>query len=190
MQRRVAQAVEPLRVPAWPYPGAVALVETNRERQREDWHVFESLVLARQRAHARCSADARQGQRTNVRGRCVSDRASGGRVCVAQDWLSVETACLRGDQARCRASAPHEPRRVVLQSPSTHQRRHESAACCQTNAAGEATTGPVIHSATIPRASANLNMMSGLGRTRAAFTVIGAIRRDLSATSATQGSVR
>jgi len=38
---RVAHAVEPLRIPAWPYPGAVALVETNPERQREDWHVFD-----------------------------------------------------------------------------------------------------------------------------------------------------
>ncbi|HUL67130.1 MAG TPA: exonuclease domain-containing protein [Burkholderiaceae bacterium] len=38
---RVAEAVEPLRIPAWPYRGAVALVETNRDRQREDWHVFD-----------------------------------------------------------------------------------------------------------------------------------------------------
>ncbi len=38
---RVAQAVEPLRVPRWPYEGAVALVERNQGRQREDWHVFD-----------------------------------------------------------------------------------------------------------------------------------------------------
>jgi DNA polymerase-3 subunit epsilon len=38
---RVAQAVEPLRVPAWPYPSAVALIERNPDRQREDWHVFD-----------------------------------------------------------------------------------------------------------------------------------------------------
>jgi DNA polymerase III subunit epsilon len=39
---RVAQAVEPLRVPAWPYAGAVALVERNETRQREDWQVFDN----------------------------------------------------------------------------------------------------------------------------------------------------
>jgi DNA polymerase-3 subunit epsilon len=38
---RVAQAIEPWRVPAWPYAGAVALVERNPHRQREDWHVFD-----------------------------------------------------------------------------------------------------------------------------------------------------
>jgi DNA polymerase-3 subunit epsilon len=38
---RVAQAVESLRVPRWPYAGAVALVERNPARQREDWHVFD-----------------------------------------------------------------------------------------------------------------------------------------------------
>jgi len=39
--QRVAQAVEPLRVPAWPYLGAVALVERNAQTQREDWHLFD-----------------------------------------------------------------------------------------------------------------------------------------------------
>lgn len=38
---RVADAVAPLRVPPWPYQGAVALVEQNARRQREDWHVFD-----------------------------------------------------------------------------------------------------------------------------------------------------
>jgi DNA polymerase III subunit epsilon len=38
---RIAQAVEPLRVPPWPYDGAVALVETNSATRREDWHVFD-----------------------------------------------------------------------------------------------------------------------------------------------------
>ncbi|HTT11678.1 MAG TPA: exonuclease domain-containing protein [Burkholderiaceae bacterium] len=38
---RVALAVEPLRIPAWPYRGAIALVETNAENRREDWHVFD-----------------------------------------------------------------------------------------------------------------------------------------------------
>jgi DNA polymerase-3 subunit epsilon len=38
---RVAQAVEPLRIPPWPYDGAVALVETNSSTGREDWHVFD-----------------------------------------------------------------------------------------------------------------------------------------------------
>ena len=39
--QRVARAVEPLRVSAWPYPGAVALVERNPQTQREDWHLFD-----------------------------------------------------------------------------------------------------------------------------------------------------
>ena len=60
---RVATAIEPLRVPAWPYNGAVALVERNADRGREDWHVFDrwcwlgsvrtldaALTLARQAA--------------------------------------------------------------------------------------------------------------------------------------------
>jgi DNA polymerase-3 subunit epsilon len=38
---RVAQAIEPFRIPAWPYRGAVALVETNPATLREDWHVFD-----------------------------------------------------------------------------------------------------------------------------------------------------
>jgi DNA polymerase-3 subunit epsilon len=38
---RVADAVEPLRIPTWPYPGAVALIEANPHRLREDWHVFD-----------------------------------------------------------------------------------------------------------------------------------------------------
>ena len=38
---RVVAAVEPLRVPTWPYAGAVALVERNAAQQREDWHVFD-----------------------------------------------------------------------------------------------------------------------------------------------------
>ncbi len=39
---RVAEAVAPLRLPAWPHAGAVALVERNPSRQREDWHVFDA----------------------------------------------------------------------------------------------------------------------------------------------------
>lgn len=38
---RLAALVAPLAVPAWPYPGVVALVERNGERLREDWHVFD-----------------------------------------------------------------------------------------------------------------------------------------------------
>jgi DNA polymerase-3 subunit epsilon len=39
--QRVARAVEPLRVPAWPYAGAVALIERNPLTGREDWHLFD-----------------------------------------------------------------------------------------------------------------------------------------------------
>jgi DNA polymerase-3 subunit epsilon len=39
--QRVAQAVESLRIPTWPYAGAVALVERNPQTGREDWHLFD-----------------------------------------------------------------------------------------------------------------------------------------------------
>jgi DNA polymerase-3 subunit epsilon len=38
---RLREALEPLRLPAWPHHGAVALVERNAARFREDWHVFD-----------------------------------------------------------------------------------------------------------------------------------------------------
>jgi DNA polymerase-3 subunit epsilon len=38
---RLREALEPLRLPSWPYRGAVALVERNAGRFREDWHVFD-----------------------------------------------------------------------------------------------------------------------------------------------------
>jgi DNA polymerase-3 subunit epsilon len=62
---RVAEAIEPLRVPPWPYAGGVALVERNPAQAREDWHVFDrwcwlgsvrtldaALALARQAPRA------------------------------------------------------------------------------------------------------------------------------------------
>ena len=38
---RLRELLEPWRMPAWPHPGAIALVERNAERFREDWHVFD-----------------------------------------------------------------------------------------------------------------------------------------------------
>jgi len=38
---RLREALEPQRLPAWPHGGAVALVERNAGRFREDWHVFD-----------------------------------------------------------------------------------------------------------------------------------------------------
>lgn len=62
---RVAQAVEPLRVPAWPYPSAVALVERNGERMREDWHVFDRWCwLGSVRNLDAALALAREGERS------------------------------------------------------------------------------------------------------------------------------
>jgi DNA polymerase-3 subunit epsilon len=38
---RVAQHLAAARVPAWPYGAAIAFVERNPQRYREDWHVFD-----------------------------------------------------------------------------------------------------------------------------------------------------
>jgi DNA polymerase-3 subunit epsilon len=38
---RLREALAPWLMPAWPHGGAVALVERNAERFREDWHVFD-----------------------------------------------------------------------------------------------------------------------------------------------------
>ncbi len=38
---RLRALIDPWRLPPWPYQGAIALVERNRERFREDWHVFD-----------------------------------------------------------------------------------------------------------------------------------------------------
>jgi DNA polymerase-3 subunit epsilon len=62
---RVARAVEPLRIPAWPYQGAVALVESNTDRQREDWHVFDRWCwLGSVRTLEAALALARNAERT------------------------------------------------------------------------------------------------------------------------------
>jgi DNA polymerase-3 subunit epsilon len=39
--RRLRELLEPWRLPPWPHAGAVALVERNAERKREDFHVFD-----------------------------------------------------------------------------------------------------------------------------------------------------
>jgi DNA polymerase III subunit epsilon len=39
--QRLRDALEPWRIPPWPYAGAVALIERNTERFREDMHVFD-----------------------------------------------------------------------------------------------------------------------------------------------------
>jgi len=41
LAQRVADALAPLRMPAWPYAGAIALVERDPLRFQEDWHVFD-----------------------------------------------------------------------------------------------------------------------------------------------------
>jgi DNA polymerase-3 subunit epsilon len=38
---RLREALAPWLMPAWPHAGALALVERNAERFREDWHVFD-----------------------------------------------------------------------------------------------------------------------------------------------------
>jgi DNA polymerase-3 subunit epsilon len=38
---RLAAALADVQVPAWPFAGAVALIERNPARLREDWHVFD-----------------------------------------------------------------------------------------------------------------------------------------------------
>jgi hypothetical protein len=38
---RALESLQPWLLPGWPYRGAVALVERNAERFREDWHVFD-----------------------------------------------------------------------------------------------------------------------------------------------------
>jgi DNA polymerase-3 subunit epsilon len=38
---RLREALAPWLLPAWPRSGAIALVERNAERFREDWHVFD-----------------------------------------------------------------------------------------------------------------------------------------------------
>jgi DNA polymerase-3 subunit epsilon len=61
---RVAAAVEPLRIPAWPHRQAVALVERNRATQREDWHVFDRWCwLGTVRTLEAALALARTGER-------------------------------------------------------------------------------------------------------------------------------
>jgi DNA polymerase-3 subunit epsilon len=41
LARRALEAMAPWRMPAWPFDGAVALVERAAPRFREDWHVFD-----------------------------------------------------------------------------------------------------------------------------------------------------
>jgi DNA polymerase-3 subunit epsilon len=41
LARRALEAMAPWRMPAWPFAGAVALVESAPPRFREDWHVFD-----------------------------------------------------------------------------------------------------------------------------------------------------
>jgi len=38
---RALRALEPMRVPPWPFDGAIGLVERSPRRFREDWHVFD-----------------------------------------------------------------------------------------------------------------------------------------------------
>lgn len=52
---RLMAALAKLRLAAWPYPGAVALVERNDFLDREDWHVVDAW---RHLGSARCEADA------------------------------------------------------------------------------------------------------------------------------------
>jgi len=55
---RLRELLEPHRVPAWPYAGAVALVERRGGGAREDLLVFDRWVLA---GHGRRSLDAAGG---------------------------------------------------------------------------------------------------------------------------------
>jgi len=78
--QRLRDALAPWRLPAWPFRGALALVERNADRFREDWHVFDrwcwlgtvkTLDAARELAR---SAPARfEGDAARLAVRALSD---------------------------------------------------------------------------------------------------------------------